>query len=359
MGAFAKPAQWGRHILQWTPQGEPLRMRTIAVGALGMAAPVLIGYLFGHLAIGFTIGLGAMLLAGPQAQAGPSPADRPSPATAVAPALLAVIAATGIAGWPWTDPALVALVSAAALLTNYSRPLAVAAIRFDIYLVLSLGLLDGAGDHRGVAALVFGLGALWNIAVRVMLADRTPPPPQSARPQREPTPAQRRAHWRRTLRTLAGWQFSIRLAAGLGIAVLVRHLWPAHHFYWIVLTVALLTERAIEHLPVKTVQRTLGALFGVGLTWLVLTEIPSRLGLAIIVCLLATMVPIARARSYLLYAVLSTPVILIVLDFGKPIEPALLTDRLIATIAGAGIVVAGNLIMDRFLAIRPDSTKAS
>ena len=57
---------------------------------------------------------------------------------------------------------------------------------------------------------------------------------------------------------------------------------------------ALLTERAIERLPVKTVQRTLGALLGVGLTWLALTEIPSRPALAIMMCLFATLV---RSRS--------------------------------------------------------------
>jgi hypothetical protein len=67
----------------------------------------------------------------------------------------------------------------------------------------------------------------------------------------------------------------------------------------------------------------------------------------VLICALATAAGVARARSYLAYSAISTPVILIVLDFGKPIEPSLLADRLVATLAGAAIVVTLNVVMDR------------
>lgn len=61
------------------------------------------------------------------------------------------------------------------------------------------------------------------------------------------------------------------------------------------------------------------------------------------------MVPAARARSYLLYSVVATPLIVLVLDRGKPIAVALLIDRLAATIVGRALVVAGSIAADWLL----------
>jgi hypothetical protein len=357
-----------REALSWS-SGEKVEARTIAVAALGMTVPVLVGLAFRQAEIGFTIGLGAMLLAGeaPGTGSGTGGAvqERPSPGSAVLPAALAVGVATLIAGGWWTDVIMVILAGAAATISGYSRPVAVAAIRFIIYLVLSVTLLRSAGDHRGGAALVFGLGALWNVAVRLMLRGRAPKTEAlapilaqalAASTARTPTPAQRRAYWMRTLRHLAGWQFPIRLVVGLGVASGLRALWPAHHYGWIVLTVALLTQRPLEHLPVKTIQRTLGVLIGVALTWAILAWITSPILLGGLICLLATAASVARARSYLAYSAISTPVILLVLDFGKPVHTALLADRLVATLVGAAIVVALNVALDRLTsAATPDA----
>ena len=325
--------------------------RTIAVAALGMIVPVAAGVALGDPETGFTIGLGAMLLAGPTTASDAKAAqERRAPATAVLPAIGAVLAASAVAGHAWSDAAMVLLATAAASVSGYSRPVGVAAIRFIVYFVLSFGLLDAAGSHRGGAALIFGLGALWNIGVRLLLVRRTPAETSVASETRpSPTHAQLRAHWRRTMREPAGWQFPLRLGAGLAIACLIRAAWPSHHYGWVVLTVALLTQRPLEHVPVKLTQRALGTLIGVGLTWLVLRGVSATLPLAALICLLAVLAPIARARSYLAYASVSTPAILLVLDIEKPIDPRLLADRLVATIAGAAIVIAANLAADRWL----------
>lgn len=329
--------------LHWS-RAAPVDARGIAVAALGMTVPVLAGLALGRAELGFTIGLGAMLLAG-----GPdSPAqERPSPASAILPAALALTTASAIAGFAWADPVMILLAGVAAAISGYSRPVGVAAVRFIIYLVLSATLLEGAGSHRGGAALAFGLGALWNVAIRFLLAPRRAPAMPPAQPARTPTPPQRRAHWRRTLRDLAGWQFPIRIVAGLGAASVLRHLWPSHHFGWIVLTVALLTQRPIEQLPVKTVQRALGTALGVALTWAIVTSTTAPVLLGAAICLLATLAPIARARSYLAWSTISTPVILLVIDLGRPVETALLVDRLVATLCGAAIVLSGNAALDR------------
>lgn len=325
------------------------RLRGVLVAALGMGVPVIAGLLLGHADAGFAIGLGAVLLSGASTTATTPAEEDAQPWAAIIPAMLAVTLATLIAGHVWTDAAMIGLASVAALLSGYSRPVAIGAIRFGIYLVLGVGFLDDVAQGRHGAALVFGLGALWNIALRMLLVDRAPVQAVPAKPARVPTPAQRRAHFRKTLRTLAGWQFAARLAIGLSVASVIRHAWPDRHFFWIMLTVALLTQRVLEHLPTKTVHRLLGTILGVGATWIIVANVTSLSIIAICACVLAALVPLARARSYLLYSIVVTPLILLVSDLGKPIAVALLTDRIVATIIGGVLVVAGNVMADWLL----------
>lgn len=337
---------------RWS-NGERLNARSAAIAALGIAVPVLAGWLSGHEQTGFTIGLGAMLLSASPASPGSpgSIAGGQAPAgPALLPVMLAVASATLIAGTQWADVGMIGLAAAAAALSGYSRPVGAAAIRFIIYLVLCVTLLVSAGEHRNAVAAVFGLGAVWNLALRTMLRPRPATATDPGPPARKPTAAQLRANWRRTMRTLPGWQFPLRFAIGLAIATALRHLWPSHHYVWIVLTVALLTQRPIEAVPVKTIQRAIGTALGVALTWAVLSYATSPLTIAAAICVLGTGAALARSGNYLAYSVLSTPVILLVIDHGKPVESALLTDRLVATALGAMIVIALNLALARIVA---------
>lgn len=329
---------------------QPVSPRALAIGALGMGVPVATGLVLGQPHAGFLIGLGAVLLASsPGETTTGSTASKGARLLAMAlPALAAVVAATLLAWLPAPDGARIALVALAALAVNYSRPLAAAAIRFNIYLILGGSLVDGAPGHAGSAALIFGLGALWNILLRLLLeGSRSVPMVAAARARAEPTPAQRRAYFRRQIRTLAGWQFPLRLTIGLSIASALRQSFPSHHYYWILLTVALLTEVRIERLPAKTLQRLLGTLGGVALAWLLFTLASGPIALGIVAAILAALVPVARARSYLLYAIVSAPLILLVIDLGKPVAAALLIDRIVATLAAGAIVVALNQLFGR------------
>lgn len=333
---------YDRHLvpaLAWS-RVEKTDARTVAVAVMGIVIPVLVGLATGKPGTGFTIGLGAMLLAGEGATAAAGP--RPSQLSAILPALLAVVAATLIADWSMRDVATVALPAFAALLSGYSRPLAVGAIRFLVYFVLCLSLLGASGADHAVAALLFGVGALWNLIVRAMLSSREPGIDQAE--ARTPSPAQRRAHFRRTFTTFAGWQFPLRVAAGLTAALGIRNLWPDHHFAWVVLTVALLTQRPLESFPIKVTQRVLGTIIGVATTWAILAANPPPAVLGLIICLLAVAAPFARAGNYLAWAMVSSPAILLVMDIGHPIDLALLADRLLATLAGAMIVVSLNSV---------------
>lgn len=348
MSGTRRAGQLARAVLA-IDRTAPPAPRALAIGALGMGVPVAAGLLLGQPHAGFLIGLGAVLLAGGPTEPGTETSGGKGARLLgmALPALAAVAAATLLARLAAPDTARILLITLAALAVNHSRPLAAAAIRFNIYLVLGGSLLDGGPGHGGSAALIFGLGALWNILLRLLLDKGRPAAPAAAPARRAPTPAQRRAYFRRQIRTLAGWQFPLRLAIGLGIASLLRHAFPAHHYYWIVLTVALLTEVRIEPLPTKTLQRLLGTLGGVALAWLLFALASGPVTLGIVAAILAALVAVARARSYLLYAILSAPLILLVLDLGKPVAAGLLIDRLVATLAAGAIVVALNLLFER------------
>jgi hypothetical protein len=336
---------------RWTPT-QKLTLRTLALAAFAMGVPVLVGFVLGKPAIGLVIGLGSMLLANEV----PGQAEAGHGLAAIGPALLAVPVALLLARLPWGDAAMVGLSIAAATLVNWSRPAAGGAVRFIIFLILNLGLAasGGGGAHRGGAALLFGIGALWRAVLRRLFGKRhVPAPAVTETPAaRVVTPAQRRRHFRRTLRTLQGWQYPIRLGFGLTVAVLLRDLWPERHFGWVVLTIALLTPRALEHLPVQITQRVVGTLAGVVLAGSILHLAPGHVALGVAVVLLGVAAPLARAGNYALYCLLSTPVILLAMDAGSEGTDGLLVDRLTATLGGAAVIVLANFVMDRWLAAR-------
>jgi len=195
-------------------------------------------------------------------------------------------------------------------------------------------------------------GALLAFAASVILgaierAARKPANPAPHAPHRTVTHAQRRAHFFRALRTLAGWQYAIRLTSCLAVAMVLAHAWPEHHLYWVALTVALLTDREIEALPVKVTQRTLGTLLGVLIAHFALAWSISGWWLGLVVGILAAGRAMLRTRNYLAYTVVMTPLVIALLDAGKPPEWSVLDDRAVATLVGAVLVLLANAILRR------------
>lgn len=301
---------------------EPVTRGAVVIGIIGVAVPVVVGFLAGVPALGLGIGLGAMLLGGGSRV---TQDVRESIVLAVAAVGLALV----IAGTRWGDAALIAIAATAALLGGYSRALAISSVRFCIYLVLCVSILETASDRRAAAA-AFALGAGWNMLLRRLIGGapvREPPSPYSR--------ARRIAAFRRRLRGWSAWQYCIRLGAGLAVASVVRHLWAGHHGGWLLITVVLLTGRVFERFPVKVTQRALGVTLGVLLTWGLMAVTQTVLVTVAVVSVLAAAM---------------TPLILLVLDFGRPRHPGLLLERLIATLVGSAIVLIVNVAMDGVLA---------
>lgn len=344
---------WRSHFarsLAWSVEKRPGWVE-IGSSALGIAGPAVFASTTGHLPSGFAAGLGGLMIGG-IAQGLSRDAELTTSAISAAPAIAATVLAALLAGHGWPAEGLMILLAGlAALFGGYSRPAAVAAAYFVPYLVLTFSAAEKVSDKVFFVLLAIG-GMGLTIAIGLLIASVRrsmgyQPPPFDEPAASTATAAQKWARWRRLLWQVAGWQYTLRLVIGLTIATVIRYAWPGHHFLWITLAVALLTERQIEIVPLKTTQRVVGTALGVGLSGLFLFHWPPQALLLSLFVILAAIRPLARAGNYLIYSVVQTMIIVFILDHGQPPETGLLTDRLIATLIGAALVIGCNFLFRR------------
>ncbi|HEX5958622.1 MAG TPA: FUSC family protein [Hyphomicrobiaceae bacterium] len=338
--------------LRWSADGVD-RPAALAAG-LGMAIPVLLGAAMGKLPLGLAASLGALFAAG--ARTGASGGEQVRGlAELLAAAAVAAVAGILIAGHEgWTDLAIAGLAGLAAVIGGYDYLLAVGSARFIVYLVLSVNFAETGGEHRSALLALLLLGALGASALALILGAlfrargwRTGPALER-RPAA--TAAQKLRRWWRTLKTLAGWQYTLRLVPCLGVAGAAHTLWPRHHLLWIAFTIALLCRRPLERLPLRIVQRAAGTMIGVAASGLLLGSFLPAWGLATLIAVLAGLGPWLRMQNYLVYTATITPLVILLLSGDTAIDPGTLIDRLLATLAGAALVTAANVAMGRWSA---------
>ncbi|HUJ88092.1 MAG TPA: FUSC family protein [Burkholderiales bacterium] len=347
-GAKAHLAQ----ALRWLP-GTEAELAGILASGIGMAAPVLLAAALGHLGAGLAAAFGA-LAAGRLAMGSSIKEQAWNIVAALAPVAAASVAAALIAGRGWrTDALVVVMAGAAAVLGGYSRPLAGATTRFIPVLVIAAAVVDGVSDRAGYL-LLMAAGAAWTALLYLVLGalfragGRLGPGADAATPSNA-TRAQRFRRWKRSLSGFAGWQYALRFGSCLALAGGLRWLWPDHHLHWIALTVALLCQRQPEAFSIKTTQRALGTAVGVLVAGTLVAFRPPAWGVVAGIALLAAARPLLRARNYLLYSAIMTPLIILIMDAGRPPDVGVLVDRLVATLVGAGLVVAADAIAARLL----------
>ncbi|HUL55496.1 MAG TPA: FUSC family protein [Usitatibacter sp.] len=325
--------------------------------ALAMTVPVAVGHATGHLEEGLAASVGGLMIGG----LGTLASVREQAidiALAVAAAAAAMLAALDLAAFAAGRITLVLVAFAAALAGGFSMAAAIASTRFVLFLMIAIGMMEGGGDPWALALMV-AAGAAWSALVNLAIGAfvRRRGGPQEPKKTPPHTFAQLKARWTRTLRTLAGWQYALRLGACLAVAVALKAAWPDHHLNWIAIAVVLLTERSIEAFPVKITQRALGTMLGV-----IVTEVLEVSGIAAaapapVIAALALARPLLRANNYLAYTVVTTPLILVILEAGKSQGASLLADRLVATLAGAALVLAANALMRRAIAAGEDRAR--
>ncbi|MBS0335625.1 MAG: FUSC family protein [Proteobacteria bacterium] len=350
----------GRHLaeaLRWSTEVEVGAAEVLAAG-LGMAGPMLVAASRGEFALGMAASLGALAASGVGAGASARFQAR-ALAIAIVPVALAALAAAAIAGHGgYTHALVVALALIASIAGGYSRPYALATMRFVMFLVIIGNVADRIPERAQLLALL-AAGAAWTAVLTLLFGalvrrsrrrdPRRPRAPTGAPVSAQPA-ARRLARWKAVLAQPSGWQYTLRLAACLAIAQALRSLWPDHHLYWLAFTVVILTPRQVEALPIMTTQRALGTALGVLAASLFLVYKPPVWGMIACVGVLAGVRPLLKARNYLAYSAVMAPLILLLLDGSDPIRPGLLADRLAATLAGAGLVIAANAVARGFAA---------
>lgn len=340
---------------------EKLRLAHLSSRALQRALPeaaatggavlglVLAGALLHQTAAGLTACLGTLAVAGAGITDGPPRARLAAMLTALVPAVAAATIAPSLASLGHGgDLALLALVAFAAAFGGYSRPLAVAMVRFVLFLLMTYHA-PATPDAAFTLPLLVIAGGAWAMLLQLPFRTTATPVAAPSPTAPQPTAAQRGARFRRVMGELAGWQYPIRLTGALAIALLLPRLWPAHHLHWAALTVAILCERQPEGVAGRALKRAAGTVIGVAVAGLAFAAPLPGWAMALAMGLLATLRPLAKARHALVYAATMTPMVLLIVEGGAPAPPALLLDRVAACVAGAAIVLACDTLLARLL----------
>ena len=331
-------ANW-RAALTWAG-GEPPPVAAMVAAGIGMGFPVLVGALMGHVALGTVAAAGGMMLT----QAGTGPGGVAARlnecwillATAGLAGLVAVLMPSGGSG----GVAIALVAGLAALIGGISRHLAGASARFAVYLVLLSGMMASSGGAGRLALLgLVGVGAVGTTLLGLLAGTILPGSPGPALATRPVALRHRLARWRAGLATRQGWMAAGRLTIGLAVAAAADSYWPGHHLHWTAMTVALLCARQPQGVGLRVAQRGLGVALGVALTGFLPDGTLPLWALALVIGVLGALRPWLQARNRLLAAACSTPLILLMLDFGHVPGPDMLLDRLIATALGVVIVI--------------------
>jgi len=329
-------------VFEWDG-GDPLDPSAMAVTALGMGLPILLGVMIGRPTIGLAASVGGMWVG--NAPRGSTLGEhlrilRDIVAAAIVAAVVAaLIAQHGL----WSDTWLVLTAGATALVGGFSRPMAVASQRFIVFATIGMNVAAHAHNRPAVAILI-SEGAIWTAlcalvigmaARRLKIGTAEPLETGSTAPLKA-----KMKRWRGTLKTFQGWNYAIRLAACLAAATAIREAFPTHHFGWIAVAVALLTQRQAEGLTIKVTQRALGVAAGVLATELIAARPLSAWALVVIVAGLGALSPWLRKRSYVADTAATTPLIMLLTSGGLTIGQDLLLDRLVATLIAAALVIS-------------------
>ncbi|MEU8144432.1 FUSC family protein [Nonomuraea sp. NPDC048901] len=364
-----------------------IETRRMIAAALGLGGPVAWGVAAGHPDLGALAAIGALAVSGVSLSggravvsgvsvggglAGMTRADgvaAPTRGASLAEGLVrggyALVATTGAGlvgviagGHGWITAVTVVLVAAVvAVVGGMSRPMAEHTTRFIVFMVITTGL-GAQGAAPVAAAVLLAEGAIWGLLVTALVTalptalptapatappaapPTTPPTAVGARtrrpPQRERTSSSRALlkRWWRTLGTVRGWQYAIRLTTCLAAAEVIGLVWPQPNASWIAVTVVIVVRRQLDGALRRAIERAAGTAAGVLAGSAVLLWVPPSWLFVLLVSVLAAVRPVLKDRQYTLYATVMTPLVLLLMEGGGRVAPATIGYRLADTAIG-------------------------
>ena len=123
-------------------------------------------------------------------------------------------------------------------------------------------------------------------------------------------------------------------------------------FYWVPLTITIVTVYDAFHSVHRLIQRLVGSLIGVGAGALVIHFVHAEWALALIVIAMSAATPAAQAKNYWIAVIPITALVMILLDFGlvqSATLPAFAMARVENTVLACVICAIGSALYIRFL----------
>ncbi len=202
-----------------------------------------------------------------------------------------------------------------------------------------INIVDTTADFHELADQVQALAAA--LRAETWPAGRPPAPTASGHARVPPAVAPR---------DRTALQAGLALGVCLAAAYATRWVNPENHWFWVPLTVGLVMKPDLGSIFARAVLRTIGTLVGVILGTIILALIPKSQLFALVITVLAGVLPWAMKRSYAVQAIVLTPLVLMLVDI---IMPGVTNvdyggQRLVDTLIGGGIVLLfGYLIWPR------------
>lgn len=332
----ARASAAGREVLSgalaWN-RTEANILKMVSAG-LSLALPLAIAMLLGHPDAGVLAALGALLVAGSGHDGNLKARVSDLGATALI-GMTSLGAGHLLSGGRAVGDIAILLLVVLVAATGTIRPrVAKAGSQATIFLIIGASLSVGSMPTLQLLAifasgvLLGGLMGLLSYVIEFHVLKRRPDPPPPAQPWRADLTA-----WTKRMSSWDGWRFTVRLASCMVVAELFAHLVSGRHSYWILLTVVLVVQRDHHAALLRTTERAVGTCLGVLLGWWMLGPLPPVLLVGVVAMIGASRLYL-KSANYTSYALVMTPLIVVLGGTGGHPDTGLLTERLVDTLIG-------------------------
>lgn len=342
-------------IVAWR-QVEIGAVRVVTSG-LGLVLPLVIAVAMGRLDIGMAAGIGALLASGSGHDGGLRQRIVDVVATIVTGSAAFALGMATSSSTVGSAVVIVAVAVVAGLLGGVRASFAKVAAQVTVFVILgvSLAILGLPTVESSGFFVLGGIGAGCLTLSGYALRGHFLREPDSHRSVswgyglgghvvRDSDAARRRSEalradlrrWVAGLRGIVGWRYAIRLGTCMATAEIIAHLWPAEHSTWLALTVALVVQRDTGLAVQRTIERGLGTLLGVALSWFLLGALPLWATL-VAVGVIGALRPYVKLANYTVYAMVMTPLVVLLTGLGTQPSVELLRERLVFTVIGCAV----------------------